>query len=120
MKKLFLILLLPIFLTSCGEEKDDYPRYSLTKINKVPDSLKTEYRLWITETIGAASQHMFGGDYEDVDMTIIQAERTATKLFSVQIIGLNKEIDDRYYNDVKILPEHFTKKEQNIFIKLIS
>lgn len=91
--KLMLVAVL-FSLTSCGEEK--YPKYSLITIEFIPDSLKAEHRKFITETVRAASNQMTGGDYEDVDETIIQAERTADNIFSSSVVGLRKEIDENY------------------------
>lgn len=112
------ILLLAAVMSSCNNEK--YPKYSLTTIRYVPDSLKSEHRKFITETVRAASQHMTGGDYEDVNETIIQAERTADNVFSVSIIGLEKQIDDNYWNSLKLKPEQFTPYEKMVFDSLVN
>lgn len=112
------ILLLAAVMSSCNNEK--YPKYSLTTIRYVPDSLKSEHRKFITETVRAASQHMTGGDYEDVDETIIQAEITADNVFSVSIIGLEKQIDDNYWNSLKLKPEQFTPYEKMVFDSLVN
>jgi hypothetical protein len=112
------ILLLAAVMSSCNNEK--YPKYSLITIQYVPDSLKAEHRKFITETVRAASQHMTGGDYEDVDETIKQAERTADNVFSVSVIGLEKQIDDNYWNNLKLLPNQFTPYEKRAFDSLIN
>ena len=112
------ILLLAAVMSSCNNEK--YPKYSLTTIQYIPDSLKAEHRKFITETVRAASQHMTGGDYEDVDETIIQAERTADNVFSVSVIGLGKQIDDNYWNNLKLLPSQFTPYEKRVFDSLFN
>lgn len=104
--------------TACHNDVVKYPIYSLVKIGYVPDSLKVEHREWITSAIKAASQNMTGGDYEDVDQTIIQAKWTADELFEVNIIGLRKQIDDQYYNDVKLLPFQLTLSEKKILDSL--
>lgn len=119
MKKLYLIVLSSILVsTSCIDSKPYYPRYTLTSISFIPDSLKKEYREWIKETVRASSQHMTGGDYEDVDETIIQVERTANRLFEIKIVGLKKEIDEHYYNNLEIKPCDFTEEEKQIFDSL--
>jgi len=106
-----------MMLNSC-EEVPTYPRYTLDTITHIPDTLKVEHRTWITETVRAASQHMTGGDYEDVDQTIIQAERTANRLFGVEVIGLRKEINDNYYDDLQLVPSQLTPKELEILNNL--
>ena len=108
-----------VFLSSCSEDIK-YPVYSLEKIEYVPDSLKVKHRAWITETIRAASQHMTGGDYEDVDETIIQAERTADRLFQVNVIGLRKEINENYWDDLHLKPTELTQKEKVILDSLLN
>ena len=117
--KISLLLLVVIFsLNSCDKEK--YPKYSLTTIKFVPDSLKTEHRKFITETIRAASNQMTGGDYEDVDETIIQAERTADNIFSSDVIGLRKQIDANYWNDLYLKPNELNTHEKKIFDSLMN
>lgn len=66
--KLIYVVLATVILGSCSQQ-DNYPKYRLTTIQYVPDSLKSEYSKFITETVRAASQQMNGGDYEDVDET---------------------------------------------------
>ncbi len=114
-----LCILLAYALVSCGSEVK-YPQYSLEKIEYIPDSLKIEHREWIKETIRAASQHMTGGDYEDVDVTIRQTKATADELFQVSVVGLNKQINDRYWDDVEIKPIDMNDTETTIFLRLLS
>ena len=114
-----LMLVAVVFsLTSCIEEK--YPKYSLTTIEFVPDSLKAEHRKFITETIRAASNQMTGGDYENVDETIIQAERTANNIFSSRIIGLRKKIDENYCNDLILKPNELNIYEKKTLDSLVN
>lgn len=48
----------------------------------VPDSLRFAMAEWVKETVRAASNQMTGGDYEDPEDVIVQAEKTANRLFS--------------------------------------
>jgi len=115
----YVLLVAVLFsLTSCSEEK--YPKYSLTTIEFVPDSLKAEHRKFITETVRAASNQMTGGDYEDVDETIIQAERTADNIFSSNIIGLRKQIDKSVWNDLELKPNELNVYEKKILDSLVN
>ena len=111
-----ILLLAVVFLSSCNSEK--YPKYSLATIDYVPDSLKAEHRKFITETVRAASQHMTGGDYEDVDETIQQAHTTANNIFSVKVIGLKKELYENEWDALRIKPQDFTAEEKRIFDSL--
>jgi hypothetical protein len=111
--------LLISILTSCYDDVVKYPQYSLDTIEYVPDSLKNEYRVWIQESIRAASQHMSGGDYEDVDDTIRQAKWTADELFKVRVIGLRKEINDRHYDDLNLSRKDLTPYEITILDSLM-
>ena len=107
--------------TSCNViEGTKYPKYSLTKITYVPDSLKVKHRIWITETIRASSQNMTGGDYEDVDVTIRQVKNTADELFEVNTIGLKKEINTSFGDDSELRPEELNPFERKIFDSLIN
>ena len=115
--KLMLVAVL-FSLVSCNEDK--YPKYSLTTIEFIPDSLKAEHRKFITETVRAASNQMTGGDYEDVDETIIQAERTADNIFSSSIVGLRKEIDENYWNSLELKPNELNVYEKKILDSLVN
>lgn len=112
--KLMLVAVL-FSLVSCNEDK--YPKYSLTTIEFVPDSLKVEHRKFITETVRAASNQMTGGDYEDVDETIIQAERTADNIFSLSVVGLRKETDG---NSLELKPNELNVYEKKILDSLLN
>ena len=115
--KLMLVAVL-FSLVYCNEDK--YPKYSLTTIEFVPDSLKVEHRKFITETVRAASNQMTGGDYEDVDETIIQAERTADNIFSSSVVGLRKEIDENYWNSLELKPNELNVYEKKILDSLLN
>ena len=95
-----------------------YPRYTLKTQTHIPDSLKPQYRTWITETVRAASQHMTGGDYEDADETIQQAEITAKRLFGVDVVGLRLELDEDWWHDINLLPNQLTPKGTRILDSL--
>ena len=119
MKTFNRLCFLLILTVSCGNDIE-YPRYSLYTITYIPDSLKIEYREWVKETVRAASQHMTGGDYEDVDKTIRQAKMTADEIFGAEVIGLRKKIDDNYYNDLYLKPEQLTDYEKKVLDSLIN
>ena len=114
------LLLVAVLFSSCKKEAIKYPIYSLTTIEYIPDSLKVEHRKFITETVRAASNQMTGGDYEDVDETIIQAERTADNIFSSNIIGLTKEIDENYFNSLELKPNELNVYEKKILDSLVN
>lgn len=118
LKSYALYILLVCVFTSCSYQTETYPRYSLETIEYIPDTLKVEHRTWIKETIRAASQYMTGGDYEDVDVTIRQAKWTADELFQESIVGLRKEIDDNYYNDLHLKPTELNGYEIKILDSL--
>lgn len=119
MKQALLITLFFVTLISCKEEVTiKYPRYSLETVEYIPDSLKTEHRKWITETVRAASEHMTGGDYEDIDQTIRQAKTTADEIYGEKVVGLRKQIDDSYFSDVLITPDKMTPEELKLFNSL--
>ena len=120
MKKIIvLIALFAIVAMSC-RPRPTYPKYSITTIDYIPDSVKPQYREWIKETVRAASQQMTGGDYEDVDETIYQAERTADRIFGTITTVLNKDVSDSYGDNIYILPKDFTEKEKYIFDSLMN
>ena len=114
----FVYAMLVCVFSSCKKDVVKYPIYSLTTIEYIPDSLKVEHRKFITETVRAASNQMTGGDYEDVDETIIQAERTADNIFSSNVIGLTKEIDENYRNALHLKPNELNSYEKKVLDSL--
>lgn len=112
-------LLACVLLTSCKNEVK-YPIYSLATISYVPDSLKAEHREWIKESIRASNQYLTAGDYEDIDETIIQVERTASNLFEVNTIGLRKQISDSYWDDLRLKPSELSSYEKVILDSLVN
>ena len=115
-----LYTVLACVFASCSYPIENYPKYSLETIEYIPDTLKVKHRTWITETIRAASQHMTGGDYEDVDVTIIQAKWTADDLFQVSVVGLRKEINYNYYDDLHLKPSDLNVYERKVLDSLVN
>ncbi len=113
-----LYTVLACVLFSCSYPIENYPKYSIKTIEYIPDTLKLKHRTWITETIRAASQNMTGGDYEDIEATIRQAKYTADELFSASVVGLRKEINDNYYDDLHLTPLELNLYESKILDSL--
>lgn len=120
MKNVIILSAIAMCLTSCFHAPEPYPRYSVENISFVPDSLKPKHREWITETVRASNQHLSAGDYEDIDETIIQAERTADNLFESNVIGLRKQINEDYFSDVVLRPEQMNCYEKRILDSLLN
>lgn len=120
LKSYTIYTVLACVFTSCSYNEVKYPRYSLETIEYIPDTLKVKHRTWITETVRAASQHMTGGDYEDVYITIRQSKFTADELFEVSVVGLRKEIDENYFNDLHLKPEELNSYESNVLDSLVN
>lgn len=93
------------------ELKEDY---RISTITTVPDSLKEKYRSWVIECVRAASQNMTGGDYEDVDETIEQAEATALKLFGVEEPALVINYGEGY-SVIYVARSKFTPAQEEIY-----
>ncbi len=122
MKKVILLLVVLVCFTSCLEpiKKVEYPRYTLTRVSYVPDSLKSQQREWVKEAIRASNQHLTAGDYEDIDETIEQVERTSNNLFETSTFGLRKEINEEAFNDVILYPYELTSYEKRVLESLIA
>lgn len=78
-----LILLLLLAGISC-----DYPKYELYSRDIVPDSLKDKQAEFVVDVVKAASYHMTGGDYEDPEDVIEQANETFVKIYAIETVGL--------------------------------
>lgn len=122
MKKLLLLLVVLVCFTSCVEpiKQIEYPRYTLIRVSYIPDSLRQQQREWVKESIRASNQHLTAGDYEDIDETIEQVERTSNNLFEVTDFGLNKEIDEERMHDEIIRPNELTSYEKRVLESLIA
>ncbi len=75
-------------MVSCYKpsKRPKYPLYTGFELRKiVPDSNKAKMAEWITKTVSATNFHMKGGDYEDPEEVIEQAEETAENIFSVEV-----------------------------------
>lgn len=84
----------------------------------VPDSLMDDYRIWITETVRAASQHVTGGDYEDVHETIRQVEITGERIFGKKELCLSISYNSDY-NNIVVRQKDMTKEQRQIFQQLL-
>jgi len=113
-----MLLVAVLFSFASCEEVLNYPIYSLKTVTYIPDSLKIEHRKWITETVRAANQQLSAGDYEDIDQTIIQAERTAENIFSVKLIGLRKQINDNHWEDLELKPNELNSQQKKVLDSL--
>lgn len=120
-KKLFLLLIsISFLLISCGigENKKTKVKkivYSYTQITFVPDSNIVEMRAWITKTVEATNKNMTGGDYEDPEDVIEQAEETAERLFSIKEDAL-QILSNGYWSTIP--KNRMTKEELHILDSL--
>ena len=113
---LFILVLCCISCTNRNPQSN--VEYSLTTIQSVPDSLKEKQRGWILETVRASNQHLSAGDYEDIDETIIQVERTANDLFGKTELGLRKSVKEKQWVFIEIKPSDFSTYEKKVFDSL--
>ena len=121
MKNLFVLttaILLCTTLTSCEEEK--YPKYSLTTMWHIPDSLKERYLDRVAEIVSSASYHMTGGQYEDAYETITKAEIVAKSVYAARVASLRKQLNENTDNFIDMKPSEFSAYEQQIFDSLLT
>lgn len=120
MKQLLFLVLTMLFIWSCEEPKREvvkYPKYRYGTDTYIPDSLKIKYADWVTKTVAAASNHMAGGDYEDPEDVIEQAEVTGERIFEVKTEGLYRVINEGSWEEF-IPKERLTQEELKILEKL--
>lgn len=127
MKKIIFILL-TLLIVSCteklglrsnGEYFDGANTYSLSVQDVIPDSLLAESRQYIVDLTSAASYHMTGGDYEDVDKTLYAARNIAEDLYGKRMVVLVVKYKSSYYGRT-VLPNDMTEKEKYIFKILLT
>ena len=82
-----LIIVLGLFAVSC---EGDYPKYRIDSELIVPDSLKNKQANFVIEVVKSASYHMTGGDYEDPEDVIEQANETFIEIYSYRVECLVK------------------------------
>jgi hypothetical protein len=85
MKNLIILFVLVNILCSCDINEREY-RIAFETI--IPDSLKSKQLIFIKETVSASNFHMSGGDYEDPEDVIEQAEITFNRIYGVPVKGL--------------------------------
>lgn len=105
-------------LTSCVGQYPMYPRYSITSINVIPDSLREAHNKYVIDLVTVGSEHMANSDYDDVDDTLREAQRLANKMFTISVSGLHKEFNDSSSKDVYIKVKDFSDIEKRIYKKL--
>ena len=116
-------LLVAVLFSFIACKKDisiKYPIYSKTQVIYIPDSLKVKHREWIKETIRASNQHLFAGDYEDIDETIIQVEKTADRIFEIKTFGLRKKFSDKTFDYLDYIPNELNTYEKQILDSLVN
>ncbi len=85
----------------------------------IPDSLRPAMADWIKETVRAASFHMTGGDYEDPEDVIEEAEEVAERLFARSFTSEGLRFiryDASFTEDVPY--EKLTNYEKKVFEEL--
>jgi len=119
MKNILILCVCAIVFNSCMYDHTKnlvrYPRYKLESFSYVPAEHKAKYRAWITETVKASNQNLTAGNYSDIHETIQKAKDVADNIFMVKVLGLRKEIDDNYQNDILLPLEDMSKTEKTIF-----
>lgn len=111
---------LSALLISCEEHpkvKEKYPHYTYGTDTYIPDSMKIQYANWVKETVAAASNHMTGGDYEDPEDVIEQAEESGKRIFESKAEGLYRVLSEGQWREF-IPKERLTKEELVILEKL--
>lgn len=102
--KQILILIFTVVLVSCESNDHQGPTYYYDTEIIVPDSLKEKHAKYVKELISASNFHMTGGDYEDPEDVIEEAERVANNLYGKQVEGLSMVLPSSYTR--KFIPEH--------------
>ena len=97
MKKIIISIISLTILNGCISDESKSQPYRYAVGNYIPDSNRAEMAKFIKETVSAASYHMNGGDYEDPEDVILQAEETARRIFSVKTGGLEHSKCDQCY-----------------------
>ena len=107
----FLFIGLIISAASCTNNADE-PKYAYHYgIDKeVPDSLKVAQREWITKTVAACNNRLTGGDIEDQEKVIEQAESSSERLFGVEVEGLYMYDAESEYNPKQVYYYTFIPK----------
>jgi hypothetical protein len=91
MKKLLLLAALAaLALGSCDQHEGQRLYQLVTREEVLSTDTLTQAKIarFITETTRAASQQMTGGDYEDPEDVIAQAQATAYKLYARPVVML--------------------------------
>jgi len=122
MKNLILIMIVIIISSSCRgemEEVNKYPKYSLTTVDYVYDSLRDQFVNDVERLVRASNQHLNAGDYENVWVTLrVVKHDILLPLYGVRIRAL--KISYENWEDIILIhPKDLTEKQIIIFNDLI-
>ena len=112
------ILILVMFGILERKEDSKYPKYSITTVQYVPDSLKSEYTAWIQENVRARKNKM--GSVKDMESTHYAMVRAAKVLYAHKVLGLRITTNDAAYSSVSKVPWEMNQKEKAIFDSLLT
>ncbi len=88
MKRVILLHIIFVFtVINCSCDKK-YPCYEYALQKEIPDSSQKARREYIVKLVSAASYHMSGGDYEDPEDLLNEAENLSYRVYSVEVEGL--------------------------------
>lgn len=95
-KMAFIFIALTIIAIGCNNEpkKSSESCYRYAHGDVIPDSLRDDMARFVTETMRACDQHLTTSDYEDVDDVVEEVTRTANKIYSIPVEGLEYNSPD--------------------------
>lgn len=108
---LHIIFVFSLINFSCDKK---YPCYEYSIQNQVPDSNQKAHREYIVKLVSAASYHMSGGDYEDPEDLLSEAEFLSYRVYSVEVEGLVLKRSKDDWQPL-FIPFHKLNQQQRIY-----
>ena len=115
MKNLFLFLMLSLLVSCKQANLPKYTNYSIDTEEIILSENKEKATIFIENLVSKSNFHMTGGDYEDPEDVINQAQQTALEMYGTKVLGLSVDINDDGFSDKFIPTTEFSKKDSIIY-----
>lgn len=103
-------------LVSCKQANlPKYTNYSIDTEEIILSENKEKATIFIENLVSKSNFHMTGGDYEDPEDVINQAQQTALEMYGTKVLGLSVDINDDGFSDKFIPTTEFSKKDSIIY-----
>lgn len=115
------ILAIAVLAVSCHRAAPvKYPIYKLAYAEEIPDSALEKYRSFVKDLTQSASYHLTGGDIEDQEDVIHEAERVARRTYQVMMPHLVIHKNSGDSNGTRISIEDCSPEQKALLLRMMA